>query len=329
MKLFAVTGAGLVRIEEEKKAWTVEVLRRNDHMQCVALDPVRPGTLYVGSQKRGVWKSTDEGTTWQDLQLPERDVFSLAVSPADGSLYAGTEPSRLFKSTDAGNSWRELEGLQRLPSRPTWSFPPRPWTSHVRWIAPHPQDAEVLLVGIELGGLMRSTDGGETWIDHRPGAQKDVHALAWHPHAPAYAYEAGGGGAAWSKDGGETWQAADAGRDRHYVWGLATCASNPETWFVSASPSANHAHSRENAQAVIYRWRGGGPWEALSDGLPTPLESMPYALLNVGDFLFAGLGDGTLYASEDLGDTWRELSVGSGSLEGLRALAARPVDAPR
>ena len=49
---------------------------------------------------------------------------------------------------------------------------------------------------------MRSTDGGETWQDHRPGAQPDVHSLAWHPREPGRAYEAGGGGSAWSDDGG-------------------------------------------------------------------------------------------------------------------------------
>src|SRR5439155_24770714 len=95
------------------------------------------------------------------------------------------------------------EALLELPSRPTWSFPPRPWTSHVRWIAPNPHDADVLLVGIELGGLMRSVDGGTSWEDHRPGAQRDVHSLAWHPRVRGRAYEAGGGGAAWSDDGGD------------------------------------------------------------------------------------------------------------------------------
>src|SRR6267142_2847710 len=90
------------------------------------------------------------------------------------------------------------DGIARLdlPSRPSWSFPPRPWTSHVRWIAPSPHDADLLLLGIELGGLMRSTDGGATWQDHRPGAQPDVHSLAWHPRIPGHAYEAGGRGAA-------------------------------------------------------------------------------------------------------------------------------------
>ena len=53
---------------------------------------------------------------------------------------------------------------------------------------------------------MRSTDGGaDAGHDHRPGAQPDVHSLAWHPtRSRPGRYEAGGGGAAFSEDAGET-----------------------------------------------------------------------------------------------------------------------------
>ena len=130
------------------------------------------------------------------------------------------EPSRA-RSIEATTAVRAGASSRACSSssRPNWSFPPRPWTSHVRWIAPSPHDADVVLAGIELGGLMRSTDGGETWQDQRPGSQPDVHSLAWHPRVEGRAYEGGGGGAAWSEDGGDSWHAADEGRDRRYVVG--------------------------------------------------------------------------------------------------------------
>jgi photosystem II stability/assembly factor-like uncharacterized protein len=247
-------------------------------------------------------------------------VFSLAVGSADGAVYAGTEPSRLFRSDDKGESWRELEALLELPSRPHWSFPPRPWTSHVRWIAPSPHDADLLLVGIELGGLMRSGDGGQSWEDHRPGAQPDVHSLAWHPHTPGRAYEAGGGGTAFSTDAGETWQPADEGRDRHYTWAVTVDPDDADRWYVSASTGPYAAHGRRDPQARIYRRHGGQPWQPLAGGLPEPLPAMPYALVATDGRLFAGLSDGRLWESHDRGDTWTALQLGGDTLDALVAL---------
>lgn len=305
----AVTDLGLIRLAERDGALESVRLLEDRRLQCVAVDPREPARIFAGSRGHGVWRSDDGGRSWSSADLPARDVFSLAVSPADGAVYAGTEPSMIFRSDDGGSSWRELDALRRLPSAPTWSFPPRPWTSHVRWIAPNPRDAGLLLAGIELGGLMRSTDGGETWEDHRPGAQRDVHALAWHPVATERAYEAGGGGAAWSFDAGETWRPADEGRDRHYTWALAVDPDDPDLWYVSASTGAGAAHRGGNAHAHIYRWQGSGPWQRLEGGLPQPLDSMPYALLALRGLLLAGLADGRVYASRDRGDTWAPLDV--------------------
>jgi photosystem II stability/assembly factor-like uncharacterized protein len=306
--LFVATGDAVACLTPPGNEWPVARLLTGG-MQCLALDSRHLATLYAGSYGRGIWKSDDGGAHWRQLELPQPNVFSVAVSPVDGVVYAGCEPSMLFRSADGGATWHELAALRQLPSAPTWSFPPRPWTSHVRWIAPNPHDAALLLAGIELGGVMFSGDGGQTWADHRPGAQRDVHALAWHPQERGRAYEAGGGGAAWSHNGGQTWQPADAGRDRHYTWGLAVDPDDPDCWYVSASSGPGAAHRSGNAQAAIYRWRGNGPWQALSGGLPQPLDSFPYALTFVGKRLHAGLGDGRIYTSQDGGDTWHQLEL--------------------
>ena len=179
----------------------------------------------------------------------------------------------------------------------------------MRWIAPSPHDPDLLLVGIELGGLMRSTDGGQSWQDHRPGAQPDVHSLAWHPHTPGRAYEAGGGGAAFSTDAGETWQPADEGRDRHYAWSVTVDPDDADCWYVSASTGPYAAHGRRDPQARIYRRRDGEPWQSLAGGLPEPLPAMPYALLATDGRLFAGLADGQLWESRDRGDAWSPLQL--------------------
>jgi photosystem II stability/assembly factor-like uncharacterized protein len=319
-RLYAATGNSIARLDEVGDAWRAELSLRGSEAQCLAVDPRDPDTVYAGLRNGGVQRTTDAGRKWLDCKLPAPGVFSLAVSPAGGAVYAGLEPSALYRSDDDGESWQELDALLELPSRPTWSFPPRPWTSHVRWIAPSPHDADLILVGIELGGLMRSTDGGKTWQDHRPGAQPDVHSLAWHPGVEGRAYEAGGGGSAWSADGGETWQPADEGRDRHYTWSVAVDADDPELWYVSASTGPYAAHGGRDPQARIYR-RLDGRWHALAGGLPERLPAMPYALVAAPGRLFAGLADGAIWESADRGDTWRACALEGDPLTELHALA--------
>ena len=313
-RLLVATGDALVRVDGRE----VEVLLERPGLHAVAVDPGTPARIAAGCRGSGVWESDDGGSTWRDAALPAPDVFSVAFGP-DDALYAGCEPSALYVRR-AGAPWHELAALRELPSAPTWSFPPRPWTSHVRWIAPSPHDEDVVLAGIELGGLMRTGDGGETWADHRPGAQRDVHALAWHPTEPGRAYEAAGGGAAWSRDGGETWEPADEGRDRHYTWALAVDPADSGRWYVSAAPGPFEAHGSRPARAALYRWSGEGPWEELDLGLPRPLEAMPYALAWSDGRLVAGLRDGRLLESEDGGDTWRD--GGAAGLGRVVAMAA-------
>ena len=322
-RLYAATGDEVARLDETDGRWQVERTLEGSGAQCIAVDPHDADTVFAGLRDGGIRRTGDGGRTWVDCGLPAPEVFSVAVSAADGAVYAGTEPSALYRSDDRGETWRELESLLELPSRPTWSFPPRPWTSHVRWVAPSPHDASVILVGIELGGLMRSTDGGETWQDHRPGAQRDVHSLAWHPRVARRAYEAGGGGAAWSDDGGETLHPADEDRDRHYTWSVAVDPVDPDVWYVSASTGPYAAHRGGNPEAGIYR-RSGDGWRKLDGGLPQPLPAMPYALVATEDRLFAGLANGDLYESHDRGHSWRVLDLDGGPLERVAALAYAP-----
>jgi photosystem II stability/assembly factor-like uncharacterized protein len=320
-RLYAATGDAIATLDETNGAWSVTLSLAGSGAQCLAVDPADANVVYAGLREGGVRRTSDSGRSWADCALPETGVFSLAISAADGVVYAGTEPSRLFRSNDQGTSWRELEALLDLPSRPSWSFPPRPWTSHVRWIAPSPHEASLLLVGIELGGLMRSSDGGETWQDHRPGAQRDVHSLAWHPRVPGRGYEAGGGGAAFSEDAGVSWQPADDGRDRHYTWSVAVDPDDPECWYVSASTGPFAAHGRGEPHARIYRRRNGEIWQPLGGGLPEPLPAMPYALVATDGRLFAGLADGQLWESRDRGETWSRCRLTGDKLGRLVALA--------
>lgn len=302
---------GLLRLRRSNDTWVGDDVLEDAGAQCVA---VKGRRVLVGTRDQGLLFSADAGASFKQADLPERGVFSVAISDADGALYAGTEPSRLFVSRDGGR-WSELEALQQIPSREQWSFPPRPWTHHVRWIAPDPRDGERLLVGIELGGLMYSDDAGETFSDHRPGAKRDVHTLTWHPRLQGRVYQAAGDGAAWSRDGGLNWEAVDAGRDLPYCWSVAVDPSDPDTWYVSAASGPRAAHSGRDARGRLYRW-SGDEWKPLA----LPDDTMPYALAASDDELIAGMADGRVIHSDDRGSNWTDTGVDAGS---ILALAAR------
>ena len=141
-RLYAATGDGIARLDESGMGGRSSCPCREAARSASPSTRMIRDTVYAGLREGGVRRTVDGGQSWEDCGLPEPGVFSLAVSAAGGAVYAGTEPSRLFRSDDRGESWHELEALLELPSRPRWSFPPRPWTSHVRWIAPSPHDAE-------------------------------------------------------------------------------------------------------------------------------------------------------------------------------------------
>src|SRR5579871_4081609 len=118
---------GVTRLDWEGASVEAQPLLEGVPVRCVAAAGDR---VIVGTQGDGALVSSDGGQRWERIELPERDVFSVAIGRADGALYVGTEPSRLFVSREDAE-WTELEALQDIPSRDRWSFPPRPWTHHV------------------------------------------------------------------------------------------------------------------------------------------------------------------------------------------------------
>ena len=264
--------------------------------------------VYAGTQGGGVMRSDDCGRTWRPAGLDGCTVNSLSVSRAEpGVVYAGTKPALVFVSRDRGAHWTELDAFRRIPVRRFLGT-----VTYVKAIAPSPTDPNVISVGIEGIATVRSTDGGKTWTGHLKGALRDCHTLISHPTDGDWVYEAGGtgGGAAFSQDAGRTWTQHKSGLDRHYGWACAADPEDPEVWYVSVSPGPWKAHSKNNAQAYIFRSTDGG-WRRLAGGLPQPLDHMPYALLTgAPGHLYAGLSNGEVWRSEDYGESWQRLPFG-------------------
>jgi photosystem II stability/assembly factor-like uncharacterized protein len=289
--------------------WTATERLVGRDIECVAAAPATPGRVFVGTVASGLVRSTDGGDTWERVGGFEDRVTAVTVGPQDpGTVWAGTEPSAVYRSRDGGDTWERRGGLTDLPSADQWSFPPRPHTHHVRWLAVNPHDPAHVYVAIEAGAFVRSVDGGVTWEPHPEGARRDTHTLATHAGAPCRVYAAAGDGYAESPDCGATWTHPENGLDHGYVWGLAVDTGDPDTVVVSAASGAWRAHSPERAESYVYR-RAGGTWEVAMAGLPDA-EGSVRAVFSAGEAgEFYALTNRGLFRSGDGARSWARLDV--------------------
>ena len=331
MAVFMATmGNGFARAEQRPDgAWIVDHFLEDRYVHCIAKDPVNSSILYAGIHNQGVWCSTDAGRTWQPAGLEGLVIKSISVSPHDNSvLYAGSQPCHLYRSLDGAQTWKELAGFLQVPGRWWWFSPAEPpFIACVQAIGISPSEPDTLVVGIEFGAVVRSTDGGATWQGHRRGALRDCHSLTFHHTDGNWVYEAGGTGvgAACSMDGGATWRQPKAGLDRHYGWACAADPLRPDVWYASlsasftwAQPGVPAAHVDGHANAGIYRSTGGSPWELLGGGLPEPLDHMAYTLLTdpmASGSIWAGFSNGEIWHSPDFGESWAMLPFSLGRIQ--------------
>lgn len=316
--IFVALPDGLLALRQMSGGWQVERLLDGLPAQCVAADPLRPERLYCGTFGQGLWRSVDGGATWQSLGKTFRSsqVMALAVSPKEragglGTVYAGTEATALYRSDDGGSTWRELDALLALPSAPSWSFPPRPYTSHVRAIACDPDVSGRLYVAIEAGALVTSDDGGVTWTDRVPGGPFDSHTLVTPAAVPGLIYSAAGDGYFESRDAARTWARPDDGLPYHYCWGLAADPATPETVLLSAAPGPYQAHNSEGARSAVFRKVAGEPWRQVRDGLPPEAGTLASALAAspTEPGVFYAANNTGIYHSRDAGQRWAQLDI--------------------
>lgn len=302
---------------------------------ALAIDPTHAARVYCSTYNRGLWRSEDAGQSWLPIGTPQdyhrpsmrgsigpRETTFVSVDPrpeADGqhAVWVGAEPSSLYRSADHGETFELVSALD-LPSRRTWSFPPRPGTHHVQCIA-HGNDGRVH-VAIEAGATLRSHADGQTFEDRRSGSPLDIHTLLTHPSAPDRLYAALGDASmqrgrsfAESRDAGESWQYSGQGLEATpYLFGLALNPGDPDDLRVGASTDPYTAHFTGGAS--IFR-REDDVWIEDARGFPQTHSLIPvlaadpeqpgrwFALSNLG--LFVKEPDAPAWTSLVAPESWR------------------------
>jgi photosystem II stability/assembly factor-like uncharacterized protein len=194
----------------------------------VAVVESNPNIVYVGTASGGVWKTTNNGTTWEPVfdKQGVSTIGDIAIAPSDPAVvWVGTgEPNNrqssswgdgIYKSLDAGKTWQKM-GLGA--------------THHIGRIVIHPKNPDIVYAAA-LGhlwgpnperGVYKTTDGGKTWnqvlkinddtgvsdIAMDPESPDTLYAGAYERRRTAFGFNGGGVDSAIYKttDGGATWK---------------------------------------------------------------------------------------------------------------------------
>ena len=288
----------------------------------IAFDRGRAGHLLAASHA-GVYESDDGAASWR-LALEGVDTRCVAFE-ADGTAYAGTYPAGVWRRAPE-NAFEPLGAIRELPTYGGWTFPVAPHMPNVRGIAVSPRRTGAVYAAVEVGGVIGSVDGGESWAELREGLQPDVHSVAC-VEGPGDAteadrlYAATGVGLYRSRDAGASWEAACDGLDELYSVPLAVHPGEPGTLFTAAARSRPRTWRTrpEGADAKIYRSTDGADsWEAVMDGLPETLVAAVDALAVDGDgTAYAGLADGRVLVGPSLAESWSVFAEGLGRVTAL------------
>jgi photosystem II stability/assembly factor-like uncharacterized protein len=237
---------------------------KNVSGRCTDIAVVTPRgksyTIYVGSASGGVWKTVNEGTTWEPVfeLAASTSIGDIALAPSNQDIvWVGTGEANIFrssqtgigiyKSTDAGKTWTHM-GLAD--------------TNTIARIVVHPDNPDIVYVAAsghewtdnEERGVFKTTDGGKTWekilyINERTGAidlvmdssdTETLYAAMWqrirlHWNDPRNFNGYKESGIYKSTDGGKTWNPINdglpEGRYRGRI-GLDIARSNPNVVYA-------------------------------------------------------------------------------------------------
>jgi photosystem II stability/assembly factor-like uncharacterized protein len=187
-----------------------------------------PNIVFVGVASGGVWKTTNNGTTWEPVfdKAGVSTIGDIAIAPSDPSIvWVGTgEPNNRQSSSWGDGAYKSLDGGK------TWQKMGLAATHHIGRIVIHPKNPDVVYVAA-LGhlwgpnperGVFKTTDGGKTWkqalkisddtgvsdIAMDPESPDTLYAAAYQRRRMPYGFNGGGPDSAIYKtsDGGATWK---------------------------------------------------------------------------------------------------------------------------
>jgi photosystem II stability/assembly factor-like uncharacterized protein len=332
----AARTGGLFRLDPASGYWEKLTAGLPDDVEvrALAMAPDNPRLLYAGTQ-HGPYRSSDSGDSWHALPLPRKQTIVWSILLADEtSIYVGTQGTTIYRSHDGGARWTELSSPEPL-GMVRMSFPCR-----VIRLALDPAAPQHLYAALEVGGVLRSRDSGDSWSDGNAGlldfteepryrsrivsdteteGMMDSHALALSDAAPGTVFLANRMGLFKSEDGGERWQDMAVGRfsPLTYARDIKVSHHDHRRMYAALSVAAvSDEGSLYVSEDVGVSWRRFDHGVAMKSTLMIIAESPV-----TPDRVWCATRRGQVFGTTDGGKSWREYQLPDG-VEGVYALAA-------
>ncbi len=255
-------------------------------VNVLVLNPETPSTLYAGTIRGGVFKSTDAGASWTamnsgiPLNQSALQIQEMAIDPVTPEiLYIGTGGTGVFKSTDGAHSWAAArQGLT---------------DNVIEALAVDPSNPSTLYAGTGGRGVFKSSDAANSWTMVLDGGGLGrANALAVAPSNSSIVYLGAGFNSLYkSTDAGDTWNLFNTGLDDASVFNEITVhPTNPDIVYAATD------------NGLFKTTNGGDSWSVLN----TPVSVVESVVLDPSNSATVYATSDAVIKSTDSGDSWIE-----------------------
>jgi len=328
--LLSLTFIHFMYAEDGPNVWSAS-LTSAGQIWAIAVNPVTQSTIYAGSFTTGIWKSTNTGLNWVQMNsgLTNLNVQTMAISNSNPNvLYCGTSQAGtgagIYKSTNAGVNWTQINsGIVET-------------SIGVQSIAISPVNPDIAYVAIFDGltdsqqGVYKTTNGGTNWNVSNTGIGtiKNILTIVINPLNPNVVYcgtsfsvllNTGPSRIYKSVNAGGTWTEASTG-----LPSLATDNKPVRCLSISRADTslalAGLFLNTDSLSGMYVTTNGGGLWTRRHTGLPNIVGTLPRSCLirpgSTSEF-YVGLGNAAntaplgVFRTTNAGLSWTDFNGGT------------------
>ena len=309
-----IAQGGLYRRGDTTQEWKsiTRGLPAEPQVRALLIHPDNPAIIFAGTQS-GPYRSDDRGEHWEALDAPSGDVWSLAVHPQDpDTMYAGYEPCAVYRSRDGGAHWDKMNTENVQYPHITTYMPPL--GKRVIGISVDPGNPDDVYGAIEVGGLIASRDGGDSWEQILDGPYLrnntlDLHGVQVSSAAPGTVFIITQVAMFRSRNRGQYWEhirVEEMFPGGSYCRGLLVSPDDPKTIYLAAGAGGGGAPAGTQEAGALFRSTDiGENWERVELGQAVSKRMFQIAIdKRSPSHVYCCDYDGKVLSSYDGGVTW-------------------------